>query len=359
MQSHAGGFSRRRIQRWARHNLTRENFIQSLKTLAWVCPLTVLIWVYAEREQLKTDSDVTLPIMIRSDNPERVVTLQRPYPEKVVVASLSGSRENLDKVAQALQHANGEDASIQIAVDPQLPPGPHEVVTAAALANVPLFKRNGVTVSDCSPAVMVVNVDTLTEQDVPVQVPPDVSNVVSQAVFTPATVKVRGAATAMKEGKLTAYADLTGLDALKQPGEHSIPGVRIRPLDDKALTFLPTEVKAQITVRESDVPYVARALILWVVGPADIMSHYRVECGSQVVPSVTIMGPPERIAQLERPDFTPKPRAVLEIRPSDDPGKPLRRQPRVELPPDMGLHVVDENAMPQIDFRLIDTRGSE
>src|SRR5688572_16294126 len=39
-------------RRWARDTFSREQIISSLKSLAWVAPLTVLIWIYAEREQL-------------------------------------------------------------------------------------------------------------------------------------------------------------------------------------------------------------------------------------------------------------------------------------------------------------------
>ena len=33
---------------------TRENLVNFARTMAWVVPLTILIWVYAEREQVAT-----------------------------------------------------------------------------------------------------------------------------------------------------------------------------------------------------------------------------------------------------------------------------------------------------------------
>ena len=40
---------------WTRFTsgFTRENIISNLKTLAWVVPLTLLIWIWAEREQVQ------------------------------------------------------------------------------------------------------------------------------------------------------------------------------------------------------------------------------------------------------------------------------------------------------------------
>src|SRR5687768_9263153 len=76
--------------------LSRENWINFLKSLPWVVPLTVLIWVYAEREQLADEPKVTFPIEVRTSDPNRVVTLVSPR-EKIIMAQLTGPRANLDK----------------------------------------------------------------------------------------------------------------------------------------------------------------------------------------------------------------------------------------------------------------------
>src|SRR4051794_11166045 len=53
---------------------TRDNVISNLKTLAYVIPLTLLIWIYAEREQVATTKDVAVPFELQSVDPDRVVT---------------------------------------------------------------------------------------------------------------------------------------------------------------------------------------------------------------------------------------------------------------------------------------------
>src|SRR4051812_4321732 len=57
---------------WARKHLGREQVLGFFKNLLWVAPLTVLIWVYAERQQLDK-KDLTVPIEVVSSDPGRVI----------------------------------------------------------------------------------------------------------------------------------------------------------------------------------------------------------------------------------------------------------------------------------------------
>src|SRR3954467_3445784 len=68
--------------RW-RERFSRENVMNSLRTLAWVVPLTILIWIYAEREQLATEPVVIIPIDVKTTAPNRVVTLISPADKNI------------------------------------------------------------------------------------------------------------------------------------------------------------------------------------------------------------------------------------------------------------------------------------
>ena len=64
------------LRRWARNTFTRDQLASGLRSLLWVAPLTVLIWIYAEREQIiTTDTPLYIPIQVVSTDPDRVVTL--------------------------------------------------------------------------------------------------------------------------------------------------------------------------------------------------------------------------------------------------------------------------------------------
>ena len=83
----------RRFQR----RFTRQNVVSFLKTLAWVVPLTLLIWIYAEQEQLVTATNVPATIDVQSTDPGRTVTLLSPR-EKMILCDLRGPNSILDRI---------------------------------------------------------------------------------------------------------------------------------------------------------------------------------------------------------------------------------------------------------------------
>src|ERR1043165_9754775 len=89
-------------ERLARRLPNSEQFIDFLKTLVWVGPLTLLIWVYAEREQSVVGPEMSVSIDVANNDPSRVVTLRGPA-DKNVVIQLSGPRAKIDQITPLLQ----------------------------------------------------------------------------------------------------------------------------------------------------------------------------------------------------------------------------------------------------------------
>src|SRR5688500_5039802 len=50
-------------------------FIEGFKTFLWVAPLTALMWIYAEREQVAVLNDVPVTLQAKSRLADRVVTI--------------------------------------------------------------------------------------------------------------------------------------------------------------------------------------------------------------------------------------------------------------------------------------------
>src|SRR5438105_1454493 len=73
---------------------TREAVISNLKTLAWVVPLTLLIWIYAEREQVASMKDVAVPFDLVSIDPNVSVSLSRTQ-DKNLLLELQGPQARL------------------------------------------------------------------------------------------------------------------------------------------------------------------------------------------------------------------------------------------------------------------------
>src|SRR5690348_3747795 len=69
--------------RWLARYFSRDSLIAGLRTSTWLVPMTILIWLYAEREQIYTANDCTIPIEVRSTK-DRYVELKLPMNEKSV-----------------------------------------------------------------------------------------------------------------------------------------------------------------------------------------------------------------------------------------------------------------------------------
>src|SRR5258706_9196582 len=84
-----------------------QKVVDVLKTFAWVAPLTVLIWIYAEREQSVPYSGVSFPIELRTTDSNRLVTLRDPSDHNVV-ATLLGPRTAVERVMRELQSGGAD-----------------------------------------------------------------------------------------------------------------------------------------------------------------------------------------------------------------------------------------------------------
>src|SRR5947209_20240852 len=96
-----------------------ERVIDVLKNLALVAPLTILIWIYAEREQTATRPNVLIPVEVTINAPGRIVTVKDPQ----VVATLSGPAASMDRVIAAIQATSAGHAIVQIALAPKINSG--------------------------------------------------------------------------------------------------------------------------------------------------------------------------------------------------------------------------------------------
>src|SRR5215213_10121517 len=99
---------------------TRENLVNFARTMAWVVPLTILIWIYAEREQVATAPGRVIPIDVKTSAPNRIVKLISPA-DKNIVADLAGPRAQLDDVLGIISRP-GDNDRIRLEIDPGLAP---------------------------------------------------------------------------------------------------------------------------------------------------------------------------------------------------------------------------------------------
>jgi hypothetical protein len=292
------------FRRWVRRNTSRDAIVSSLKTLAWVVPLTLLIWVYAEREQETPQRDVPILISVKSNDPNRVVKLTKDI---VVQADLRGPRSQLDTVRAELAKSN-ESQAIRIDIPNSLPTGLADI-PVQQIENAPLFVDNGIKVENIHPGTVQVLIDKLDTRELPVEVrPADSAALSSHPVFTPATVKLRAPLQVIEsyegKGELKVYADIAVLDVLQQPGTHeNVPNIPlVTPVKDDNVSLSQTTVKGSIEVKAADAHDTLNSLPVWVGGAPPVMRDYEVQLTQPVITNVTVTGPADKIQELMKPD---------------------------------------------------------
>ncbi len=338
---------------------TRENIISNLKTLAWVVPLTLLIWIYAEREQVASMKDVSVPFELASVDPNVSVSLSRAQ-DKNLLLELQGPQARLQDVLTALQRGL-KPQELRIEVPPSLEKNRiHGLDVLSLVRNQKIFMDNGVTVLSCQPARLDVMVDAVVEREAKIVRPPGAKNV--DATFDPPTVKVRGPLSLLNRveqengGQILVWADLRD-EMARAPGHIDKDVALRRPgdLEDERVTVNgPTTVHASIDVRQADKTLHIRSLPITVDSTDGLLDKYKIEWlrpNQPVLQNITVTGPPEIIDAMDRPEFEPKAKARLVLTPQDV-GERHSKVVKYDLPDP--VHIIDDDKNRTVEFRLVD-----
>jgi len=332
-------------ERLVRRLPSREQFVNFLKNLVWVAPLTLLIWVYAEREQTVTLGPVTFPIEVRTTDANKLVTLRKPQ-DKNVVVELSGPRARLDRVREMLQPRPGA-AAIEITVDPKMSEPGQELLTVGQLNNNPVFRNFGITVKSAQPSYIYVGIDSFQEVDVPVKAPPDAEHQLSdQTYFVPSTVKVRAPSQlidAAKRNSLAVYADVSKRDEFKtKTGQVKLENVPLYWVvagreQRENVSIAPLTVTANLDIKPRDKTFEIGSVPVFKETPAGFDDRYVVTYNTpNPINNVKVTGPDEEIAKIIDGSF--KVKARVEVSSLDATDRSNRKPLKFDLPPGVSLH---------------------
>ena len=382
-----GGALNRRLRRLgvagrrARREWTRERVLEIGRTLLWTVPLTLLLWVWAQDQQIEEQTVPNVRVTLDHRNPQMAVTrLDRNGDGPLVTTlTLRGPRGGLTEVLRPLREQGAEGLTVELEQGESERAG---IVLAQQLSSLPLFRDAGVTVTDTSPAAVQVRVEPFGELEVAVGVGGQLreSGLTGPIAIEPSRVTVRGPQAALDAlEQLVADADGPTVVAGVRADDKSPPGeVQTREatidLADVAREALVREVgAAEVSKLRLDPPVVAatytrreRALeqytiptvSLWTSKPSVMEGMFEVafpelSSGVFVINSVPVEGPPE-VLQRMRPggDLEGRVRAVLMLEPGDRnrPGETIQRQVSIELPD--GVTLV--GTPPTVAFRLVE-----
>jgi hypothetical protein len=227
--------------------------------------------------------------------------------------------------------------------------------TAQLLASTPVFARSGVTITNCKPAQIPVFVDEYKDFEAEVQAPKSVTNLVGTPIFEPPKVRIRAPASKLPYPPPSAvFADIPSTGLQDKPGQHEAT-VRVNApqLTREGITYMPSTVKANFEVRQPNETKVFSSVVIYPIGTANVQKKYFAQC-ADTLPNVTVVGPPDQIAQLNQPDK--QPRAILEFSREDLPaGTPRTKKVRFEFPKDLpDVHESQEDAQRTVEYTLVE-----
>jgi hypothetical protein len=333
--------------------------VDVLKTMAWVAPLTVLIWIYAEREQTETRSNVVVPIEVSINAPDRIVSVKDP-PDRNVVVTLIGPRNGVQRAYEGIQSASGGRALVQVTLDAKIPSGEQPISnTASLVAANPIFLQNGVSIRDISPKFLRVQVDDMKEQELPIVPTGEVKNLVGVPIFTPDRVKVRAPESLFKlaatQNKLHVVADLSKVDQLKQPGKQEARVPVTWVFEGENVTILPRTVTVACDVSRKDAETVLSSVPIYIAPSPSFKYKAELRPNVNSIPNIHVVGPQAAIDQLI--DGTFKPLAFLIVT-NDDVRAGLGKEQTKELEfgrlPE-GVHVTNDKSQITVPFTVTGT----
>lgn len=290
------------VRGWIDEYLSREKVSTVFKTLLWVVPLTLLIWIYAERQQLAEVSGVTLPVEIVSNDPTKVFSIQSPASKNIVV-KLKGPRVALEQVQKLFNPLNGSVAA-QIPYD-ATDPSPTQTIRAVRVREDKRLADAGISVESAEPADIRFYVDTLVEKEYRVEVA-DRGRYGAPPKFTPETVKVRGPSRVLNNPDMSLKVQADIASAMSRAPDSDEPiklsDVKLNVIGGDTganITLSPSTVTALVTpVKATEAPLpVVRVMI---AAPKVVLDRYLIEIpsGVETIPNVVVSGPEELVNRL-------------------------------------------------------------
>jgi len=289
-------------RRWARETFNREQLVAGLKQLMWVVPLTLLIWIYAEREQIDR-VEVRVPINLVSKSTDRIITVTNPI-DRMVSLDIQGPRASVNELRDVLAKA-----PLDVYISPEVG-YKGDISLAEAINKSELFKTYAVAVAAARPPVEI-KVEAKAAKRVPVKPRPQ-DKFVTSVTFEPDTVIIEGprdTIEGIKPENLVAYADLSDF-ASNAPGSYPPKDVPISLTSPKldGVTMRDT-VRAKVEISKSTPSMIPPLpIVLQINGRLLSDDKFKIRPREDTLSNVEVTGPLDKIELLRQRNF---PAAVI------------------------------------------------
>ena len=289
---------------------------ERLETYTLVSIITLLVWLYAESENIRSYTDFPMTVSFVPTGDKMLVEPEGP--QRVTLAFTAS--QNVHDAMRRLHTEGG--VRIEMSEDPLQP---HQrVLMLSALNALPALASWGVTLERVEPATLDVRVERLVTRTLPVTVIAGEVQLASPPTITPASVDVTlPAGAAARLGGLTLEARLQNAEgypqwAIDEPYERAVPLTLPEPLRGQRAQLATDRVTVGFTVRKLTRELMLPRVRLVIESPLGLLNEFAIrlpEGQDQVVRDVRLSGPSDLIERIEKNEIEIA--AVLKLKPED------------------------------------------
>jgi hypothetical protein len=324
-------------------NPTLRTMLAQSKSLLVIGLVSVLIWLLAEAESLRTEQ-LRVEVNFRAGSETaRYIHADTDVPTTFTVR-LQGSTARVDTLASQLRKpVTLEPGMTGIPVEP----GRHAINLLTVLRDLPVVRESGVSIADVQPGIVSVSIDTLAVREAKVRIVlPAGALVEGTPEPTRPTVELRYPESAAKdlpkEITLDAPIDPEALTGLPENRRVTIPNIRVElpePLRGvEGARVIPSSVGAQVTLRSRTGTYTIPSVPVHVrLAPTETgIWDITMPAESRLLTDVTVSGPSDYIDQIRADKVKPIafiPLSFEELERAAASGEPIEKAPVfTELP---------------------------
>lgn len=327
--------------------------VAAMKTGVVVVLVTVLVWVLAESQTVRTDTAEVTVSFVGQELAEGAQVI-RAVPGEGWTGTVEVELEGAVGPMADLRDALGQVVSLTLGREVVAPPGQQQIVLRDVLREAEPFRDSGVTIASVTPAQVVVQVDTIRRLELPVRVvlPPGTA-IEGQAVTEPATVVLLGPSSAFEAvdrpgalREVVAPIDTEQLGSLVTGRAEQLRGIRLEPpgwLVDRWSTRLsPASVNVELTLRSRTRTITIPTMPVQVtLAPTEQGAwEIRLDPTDQDLIDVVLTGPDEAIGRIERREVRPFATVLLSFEELER-GITTKRAEVLGLPPGVEARVDD------------------
>lgn len=281
------------------HRFSKQWWFNGLRNLFWVTVVTVLVWVYADMEQIRS-AEISAVIRLSTGNSENIQLLSKQ--QLRLDFTVRGNHKNLEQFKRDLATRGGV-VTYDVSKE-ELSPGEHSVSTTDILRRAANIERAGLTVVSTSVGEIKIELDELLRKTVGVRF--DYINAVPGSVeIEPHEIPIRVGAKAWesireklpKPSIATVQTDLnTAISGEKVPVVASIAGIPVQPEIDRVTVRF--EIKERIRTENLKVAVHVLAPPTW--HEDDTWRRYDLQRKDrdEWLPQITVRGPRKDVEQL-------------------------------------------------------------